>query len=238
MRYVELKVRAEDRWFHDIDRRIAATPGLRHGPIHHVKLLDDGTAVTLYEIHGDAERFEALFDDHDQSLYGETVAVGDVTFVYSHFEPSPVVRALLEMANEHRILVDTPLCFTEDDELQITVVGDADTIQAVYTSVPETAQVVVGSTGEYRPSNDRLFAELTERQQEVLAAAIEMGYYEDPRRTTYGEIAQRVGCTETTVGEHLRKVENQVLRAVTPNGISDSGRLNEPNPADQNAPDE
>ena len=221
MRYVELKLRAEGRWFQEIDRHIAADPDLRHGPIHHVKLLDDGTAVTLYEIHGDRERFEELFEAHADSIYGETVAVEDVTFVYSHFEPSPVVAALLEMAGAHRILLDTPLRFTDDDELRITVVGDAETVRTVLAEAPETAQVVVGRTGEYRPADDRLFTRLTDRQQEVLRTAIEMGYYEDPRRTTYGEIAERVGCTETTVGEHLRKVENAVLRAITPRATAE-----------------
>lgn len=219
MRYVEVKIRADGRWFHEIDRRIASEADLRHGPIHQIELLDDGTAVTLYEIHGDRERFETLFEANDGSIYGETVAVGDVTYVYSHFEPSPVVGTLLELAGRHRILLDAPFRFTDDDELQLTVVGDAETIRTVFAEAPETAQVVVGKTGEYRPADERLFAELTRRQREVLRAAMEMGYYENPRRTTYGEIADRVGCTETTVGEHLRKIENGILQAITPRHV-------------------
>lgn len=45
---------------------------------------------------------------------------------------------------------------------------------------------------------------------------LEPGYYEEPRETTYEEVAERVGCTATTVGEHLRKVEATVLREVVP----------------------
>lgn len=216
MRYVELTVRPGDRWFHEIDRHIAGEPSLRHGPVHHVDLLDDSTAVILYEIHGEREAVESLFDDHYEAIYHELVGDGDVTFVYSHFEPSPVVLALLETVRSHRILIDTPIRFTDDDQLRVGVVGDADTIQRVFTDVTVSAQVTVEATGEYQPSADRYFADLTGRQQEILLTALRMGYYETPRQTTYAEIAEQVDCTATTVGEHLRKIEGRILSAIAP----------------------
>lgn len=215
MRYVTLKIRPEERWFHPIDERIAAEPGMRHGPIHNIKLLDDGTVVTFYEIYGDRGRVEELLDSHGRGE-AETISFGEDTFVYTHGEPSEEVRSLLETAHEHRILIDTPITFSDDDELEITIMGGSSAIQEAFAATPSSVQVTVEKTGEYRPGRERMFAELTDRQQEILLTALEMGYYEDPRESTYGEIAEVLGCTATTVGEHLRKIERYALREIAP----------------------
>nr|WP_255666400.1 helix-turn-helix domain-containing protein [Haladaptatus sp. DYF46] len=55
---------------------------------------------------------------------------------------------------------------------------------------------------------------MTERQREVLQAAITLGYYQEPRKATHDEIAAVTGLSETTVGEHLRKVEATVFSSL------------------------
>lgn len=216
MRYVEFKVRSGDRWFHPVDERIAAEPGMRHGPIHHVDMLDDGTVVLLYEILGSRERIEELLDEQGRAIATETEAVGDDTLVYTHIEPTETVRSLLEVVEGTRVILDTPITFSDDDELEVRLVGDGAAIQEAFTAAPEDVQVSVEKTGEYRLGRERLFVELTERQQEILATALEMGYYDEPRGTTYADIAAELDLTATTVGEHLRKIERYVLRAITP----------------------
>lgn len=37
------------------------------------------------------------------------------------------------------------------------------------------------------------------------------GYYEVPRRTTYEEIAEEVELSQSTVGDHLQKIEAEIL---------------------------
>lgn len=215
MRYVALKIRPENRWFHPVDEKIAAEPGLRHGPIHDFQLLADGRMVVFYEIYGDADRVAELLETHGSGEI-ETMSFGDDAFIYTAGEPSDEVRSLIETANNHQILVDTPIEFTDDDEIEVTILGPSSAIQEAFTSVPSTVQVTVERTGDYRPGREQTFWELTDRQQEILLTALEMGYYEDPRETTYGEIAEVLGCTATTVGEHLRKIERYALREIAP----------------------
>ncbi|WP_444542726.1 helix-turn-helix domain-containing protein [Halomicrobium urmianum] len=38
-----------------------------------------------------------------------------------------------------------------------------------------------------------------------------MGYYRNPREATHEDVAERVGTTASTVGEHLRKIESRVF---------------------------
>lgn len=221
MRYVELTIRPEGRWFHEVDGEIAAHPSLRHGPVHGVDLLDDGTAVICYELLGDPDAAETVLEGNRNALTTDTVHARDVTYVYSHFEPSPVTRTLLETVHEHPILIDTPLRFTDGDQLHVPLIGDAETLNRVVLDAPELAQVTVRKTGEYRPQADRLFSELTARQREILTVALDLGYYDVPRRATYADVAAEVDCAATTVGEHLRKIESYVMRGIAPTATGD-----------------
>jgi predicted DNA binding protein len=53
--------------------------------------------------------------------------------------------------------------------------------------------------------------ELTDRQREVLATAIGLGYYQPKRETTIEEIADAVGVAPTTAWEHLVRAESKVM---------------------------
>lgn len=56
-----------------------------------------------------------------------------------------------------------------------------------------------------------LTADLTQRQLGVLLRAIELGYYDSPRRTSTEAMATEFGVTRSTLEEHLRKAERRVL---------------------------
>ena len=52
---------------------------------------------------------------------------------------------------------------------------------------------------------------ITSRQEEVLETAVDLGYYSEPRQASLKEIADAMGISSATVGEHLRKVEERVF---------------------------
>ncbi|WP_418280236.1 helix-turn-helix domain-containing protein [Halorubrum sp. DTA98] len=53
---------------------------------------------------------------------------------------------------------------------------------------------------------------LTERQRELLFAAVDRGYYDVPRRTTLTELADHVGIAKSTCSETLQRVERTIVR--------------------------
>jgi len=53
---------------------------------------------------------------------------------------------------------------------------------------------------------------LTDRQQELLLTAVELGYYDVPRRFTLTEVADHVGIAKSTCSETLQRVERTVVR--------------------------
>jgi hypothetical protein len=65
---------------------------------------------------------------------------------------------------------------------------------------------------------------LTDRQRELLLAAVDLGYYDVPRRATLTEVAEHVGIAKSTCSETLQRVERTVVRefvADLPNRPSD-----------------
>ncbi len=53
---------------------------------------------------------------------------------------------------------------------------------------------------------------LTERQEEILKTAYEMGYFEYPKKISIKELAERLNMSISTLSETLRKSEKKVLR--------------------------
>ncbi|WP_254860058.1 helix-turn-helix domain-containing protein [Natronomonas gomsonensis] len=89
----------------------------------------------------------------------------------------------------------------------------------------------------------QLFEGVTERQMAALRLALESGYYEQPRKTSLRELADRTSVARSTYEEHLRKAENklltnagQFLRLVTATSTGDpldvEGRRRNEQPAD------
>ncbi len=66
--------------------------------------------------------------------------------------------------------------------------------------------------GEYEAGDSPFGRMLTARQEEVLEAAVDLGYYSEPRRASLENVGAAVGVSPGTVGEHLRKVEARVFR--------------------------
>jgi predicted DNA binding protein len=60
------------------------------------------------------------------------------------------------------------------------------------------------------------FSDLTAKQADAIATALELGYYQVPKKTTTGELALKQKVPRTTYEEHLRKAESKILRALSP----------------------
>jgi predicted DNA binding protein len=215
MRFVELVVTPDSGWsaFSGV---VGDDPAVRREAIQQLNLMDDESVVMLYELSGDLEHARELMREHFDVTASDMSEVGDTLLVYLRHDPNPMVEGLLAIPKQLGIVIDTPLEFTRDGGLRLTVVGEDDDIRQVVDAIPDPIGHTVERAGTYRPTGERLFAELTERQQELLLIALESGHYDQPRQATYEDLAAELDCTKTTVGEHLRKAEEKVLTGVAP----------------------
>ncbi|WP_336000854.1 helix-turn-helix domain-containing protein [Halorientalis halophila] len=213
MRYLTVLVRpTEGDAFHPLGQRLTADPSIRREAIHHAELRPDGTVLLLAEASGDRERYEEISESSPYVL--EEHATGrDRWLAISQFEPNEAIRRILTMQSEAEVVVDTPIRFTDDGTARVTYLGTERALTALFqkTVDAEGFTVEVTETGTYEPTDDAFANVLTDRQQDVLEAAIDVGYYSVPREATHEDVAETVGIAPTTAGDHLRKIESRVL---------------------------
>ena len=64
---------------------------------------------------------------------------------------------------------------------------------------------------------DRLGVEgcsITDKQREALELAVELGYYDDPRRADLQDLADRLGISRSAVSQRLNAAESKVVRSL------------------------
>lgn len=191
---------------------MADDPAVTREALLHLNALADGTGVVLYRLAGDPESLVEDLERHPDLLNYDLLDVRDGKFhLYLHIRPGEPANSLLGIAHKYALIVQTPIEFTERGGLSTTVVGTHEMLQQALRELPDGIEFSVSQVGEYTPDNRDLLSMLTTRQLEVFQTAVDLGYYEIPRRATHEDIADRLGCAPSTVDEHLRKAESRVL---------------------------
>lgn len=214
MRYVRLRVTPEDgAAFHPLGAELRRDPAVERERIHRVDLLADGTGVMLAEATGDRERYEAILTDSEYVHEFAVTGAEGRWYSYTHFDPTETTRAMMERRRENELMLEMPVEITDDGAMEMTMVGSQEAFSGATGTDYDGWQVEILELGDHPPTLSDLFAALTSRQQEVLEAAVDLGYYESPRAATQADVAEAVEATPSTVGEHLQKVESRVFQA-------------------------
>jgi predicted DNA binding protein len=215
MRYFDLTLTPEDGAIHPVDRAIAANAAVTRQAIMHFDALGDGSAILLYRLEGDPDPLVGTLADHPDMLAHDLMDLEDDGFhLYLHVSPEGSARKLMDLAEKYALIIETPIEFIHGDSVRMTVIGDHDMLRSAIEELPESLAVSVDQVGTYAPDRRDMLSALTDRQLEVFRTAVELGYYEIPRRATHEEIADSLGCAPSTVDEHLRKAESRVLQSL------------------------
>lgn len=212
MRYFELTLTPAEGWFHPVDKAITEHEAVTREALLHLNALGDGTGVMLYRLHGQPEPLvEAIADHPDLLAYDLLDVVEDVFHLYVHVKPGEPGGSLMELAHRYALIIQTPIEFTDRGGLSTTVVGSHEMLRQAMEELPEGIAYDIEQVGQFAPDTRDTLSILTERQQEVFRTAVDLGYYEIPRRATHEDIAKQLDCAPSTVDEHLRKAESRVL---------------------------
>jgi len=216
MRYLTVEVKPNKGGaFHPLGDKLTEAPDIERRAIHHVELLVDETVLLLAEASGSQERYEQIMAESPHVI-DYLVAGDDRWMAVSQFVPTDEVRKALVLQQELFLVVDTPIRFTSEGHLEITYLGTENSLSKLFDYADELDSMAfdIRNMGEYEADESSLSRMITTRQEEVLEAAVEVGYYTEPRKASLEEVGDAVGISPGTVGEHLRKVEERVFSEI------------------------
>lgn len=179
---------------------------------HYANLLDDGTAVAIVQFRGDANRL-ATIEAEDPEIISFTVTGGETWLAYMHYEPDEIERIIYEVIDTEAISIDWPVRDTADG-VQVTLFGEDTALQQMIAGIPDELDLRLERAGEFQPQMNDPAAHLTDRQKEIVRAAIKAGYYDIPRGTTQRDLATELGLSQRTIGEHLQRAEAKIIQSV------------------------
>ena len=210
MREYTLRFWLPDGDLYSFSEEFADEPDLERKYVHRMEVLGDGTVTMLNECTGPPETVEAALEASEKVI--DVIATGDdSTFFYVHFEPESVTRKMMEGRRKTSLTLNMPLELHPDGSIVGRYVGDQGAVEEAFGTVPDPVESELVRMRSDATATGNAAAMLTARQREVLAVAIDEGYYADPRTATQGDIAAELGLSASTVGEHLRKIEATVL---------------------------
>jgi DNA-binding CsgD family transcriptional regulator len=171
--------------------------------------VDPTDPTELFSIEGAAETVRsALTAESGVRSVDVLSTTEDETYVY--VREAGDERAIADVLTTGTLVVTLPIRFRADGAVDLTVLGAGSDLREALAVVREVADVTVLAVREgWSAAPDPL----TDRQQEVLAAAYEAGYYDYPRRATQNEVASTLGISGSTVAEHLRHAEAALAAA-------------------------
>ena len=198
--------------------------GVYFQAIQSIEFVEDGSVVILYEVEGDVEAMKEVFDAAPEKTLGYSVSADtEPTVAQLWFDPDEKLRTLFDVHQSFGVSMQFPIRYVSHDPASIEVVetGPQEQLRKRIEQTRDVASVHINHVHRHEPGTKQQFSELTARQQDVLRTAVELGYYQIPRETTQQDIADELDCSKSVVGQHLRRIEAELVSSVVPSSIDD-----------------
>jgi predicted DNA binding protein len=177
----------------------------------------------LLYVEGAIEPYRERIDRVDSVRNVTLTPIDDESFyAYVCQETRPEEEAWREAFVRRNLVVIAPIVFG-DRGIRMTVVGASDDLQALLDDIPDSFDVTVEEIGDYDRRHATIAGALTDRQLAAVETAVDLGYYEVPRRASLADVAAELDCAESTASNHLRKAETSVMRRLVGRGTPESG---------------
>ncbi|MCQ4332073.1 helix-turn-helix domain-containing protein [Natronomonas sp. F2-12] len=220
MKYATLSLTQERSDRHPMHRFLAETDG--YGAARLLgSTLGDGIHTALFHVDGwppdpYGERLCGVPSVQEYALSTQS----DGTFsVYVREELDEHDRGITGAFRRAGLVIVLPVVYRPNGEITVTLVGPTTTLQTAIEAIPAEIAVDLRDIGGYDARRIENRRDLTARQAEAVTAAVECGYYEEPREGSVADVAEAIGCAPGTAAEHLRRAERTAMRtyaATTP----------------------
>ena len=121
----------------------------------------------------------------------------------------PLALSAVELSN---IYVYPPYGIDSKTGLEFRIFGISSSIRSFLEFVRTVMPPDTISVQTIKNGSGKDFDFLTEKQREVLELAVRRGYYEDGSEVTLKQLADQMGIARSTIGEHLKRAESEVVK--------------------------
>jgi hypothetical protein len=213
MKYVRLALSLPPDARHPMHQFVVDTPGYEASYLIRGNDVGDTVHTLLFYVDGSPpDPYREALEATDNVLeYAISTCPDETFYLYVRDRPSETGRGLVDALTTAGLVVVSPVAYRADGTMALTLVGPGGTVQRAFEAVPDGVGVDVREVGEYERHRFEASGELTDRQFEAVTAAVDCGYYGEPRDGSTADVAERLDCSPSTAAEHLRKAEARVM---------------------------
>jgi hypothetical protein len=215
MRYLRATVSPDIDAVPEAFRLLAASEHVRVARAVATKFAGSAGVSALFHVEGDrAALGERLACQREVDVAETAPAAGGGFYLLAVLDPTsvPMMQAVFEVLAWQELIVVPPVVY-RDGTVHVRMVGTTGTVGGLVEAFPQDVDVDVEAVGERGAGAAPGPAALSDRQREAVLAALELGYYDQPRAATHEDVATAIDCAASTASEHLRKAEAKLVRA-------------------------
>lgn len=214
MKFVRLRIEFPETPLSPLQDALRRCEGLELAQLRFGGVTATGPRTYVLSVAGDVAAIADALESEDGIIDHEVVhEAGDRGVVYVRSETTDVELALQSTFARGSLVTTTPVDFHPDGSAVFRVLGEPADLRAAIDEAGEALSVTVERLADYDQPPERVAAALTDRQQEVVRTALELGYYDVPRSATHEDVAAELDVAPSTASEHLRKAEVALVRS-------------------------
>jgi predicted DNA binding protein len=213
VKYLDLTLEQAERFRHPMEAFILESDDVGREELVSFNFSgSDDEEYLLFYVEGDVETYEGAIAGVDSVRdYQLTPIDADRFYAYVVQEEREPYTTFRRPFDERNLVLVPPVVWPCDGTIRMTVVGDGDDLRGLVEEIPDAVDVEIEQIGDYDRRHGTVAGGLTDRQYQAVQAAVDVGYYAEPRTGRLADVAEELDVATSTVSDHLRKAEARVM---------------------------
>ncbi|WP_323174110.1 helix-turn-helix domain-containing protein [Natrialba sp. PRR66] len=207
MKSMSVELRYSDEALIPLHRGLCESPALDREIILGGQSVDGVETISSF-VYGSPDAYESILAEQESVLEYDLTTDENGFFVYLRQELGPQGLSMMDSLAQDTVVIVPPIEFRSDQTMRMTVVGHPDDLRAVSDSIPEGISIEILKIGDGVMTFE---TSISERQQDALRVAWDVGYFDVPRRNGIETVAAELDCAISTASELLRRGEAHAI---------------------------